>query len=40
MNIDPGRLAELGRREGYTFEPGDQLTLAHDEYKSKMWIVP
>lgn len=40
VNIDPGHLAELGRREGYTFEPGDQLTLAHDGYKSKMWIVP
>lgn len=40
VNIDRGRVAELGRREGYTFEPGDQLTLAHDGYKSKVWIVP
>jgi len=39
-NIDRGRSAEFGHVEGYTFEPGDQVTLSHDGYKAKTWTVP
>jgi hypothetical protein len=39
VNIDPGRMAEFGRNQGYTFEPGDKLVLSHDGYKSMFWIV-
>jgi hypothetical protein len=39
-NIDRGRSAEFGHLEGYTFEPGDQITLAHDRFKARTWILP
>ena len=39
-NIDRGHSTEFGHLEGYTFEPGDQITLAHDGFKSKTWIIP
>lgn len=39
VNVDPGRFTEIGHMQGYTFEPGDELTLAHDGFKSKYWVV-
>jgi hypothetical protein len=38
-SINRGFTAEFGHAQGYAFEPGDQLTLAHDGFKSKTWIV-
>jgi hypothetical protein len=40
LRIDRGRSAEFGHLQGYAFEPGDRITLAHDGFKAKTWIVP
>jgi hypothetical protein len=39
LNIDPGRIAEFGRNQGYTFEPGDKLVLSHEGFKTMYWVV-
>jgi hypothetical protein len=40
VNVGPGRPTPFGHREGYSFEPGDTLTMMHDGFKPIVAQVP
>lgn len=40
ITLDPGRVRELGEREGWAFVSGDTIRISHPEHKSLKFIAP
>ena len=40
INIPANEMVEIGWLEGWTFEPGETVTISHPNYKTKTWFIP
>lgn len=40
LTLDPKKVQEFGGMEGWSFAPGDKITVEQTGHKTKTWVVP